>query len=147
MVEFSSKELQKNQMQHYAEHYDDALERRLLRELAIVNQRIVELQAEKLTLERLLIRLRKSSVDTGDVTRKNSAGRLLVENAIIDRLQSAGERGVPTLVLWKVARDAHPHLKEATFRSHLHRLKSKGLIESPVYSYWRVPLRPPLEGA
>ena len=49
-------------------------------------RRIDELQLEKRGLERLIVRVRREEVANKEVGRKNSARRILVEKAVIDRL-------------------------------------------------------------
>ena len=96
-------------MQHDSDHSSKALEIRLLGELARLNRQISELEKDKVSLERILVRIRKEDLSSRDVSRKNSAGRLLVEKAILDRLrESKADRPVPIGELWKAARRADP---------------------------------------
>jgi hypothetical protein len=45
----------------------------------------------------------------------------------------------PTLrLLFRQARSVNYLLKDATFRSHLHRMKKKGTITSPKWGFWRI---------
>lgn len=116
---------------------DDLLEMRLLGELAAVERRIHELEQERVSLQRLITRVRRENLAARDVTRKNSIGRVLVENAIMQRLNEVPGRSARTSDLWRAARSTDLRLKESTFRSHIHRLKGRGLIESAGFGKWR----------
>ncbi len=103
------------------------LETQVIAQLAQVEQELARLQAERDTLKDILLRVRREGSRLRDVTRKNSFDRILVENTILQTLQSAG-KAVPTKRLyWRVI-EANPRLRSTTFRSHLHRLKERGLI-------------------
>lgn len=126
-------------MQHPTNDPTKALEIRLLGELGRLNRQISELEKDKISLERILVRIRKEDLSNREVNRKNSVGRLLVEKAILDRLrESKGERPVATGELWKAARRADPFLKEGTFRSYVHRMKARQEIEAPAYGHWKI---------
>jgi hypothetical protein len=115
-----------------------SLEARLLYEIKEVKRRIEESQVELRTLERLLVRVRGQNLGNQDVTRKNSINRLLVEKAILDNLALRISRQVPLSRLLEAARSIIPDLKESTFRSHLNRLKLRGMISSPKHGKWQI---------
>jgi hypothetical protein len=135
-------------MQQSINEPSSALEARLLRELAALNRQISELEKDKISLERILVRIRKEGLGKYEVNRKNSAGRLLIEKAILDRLREAQGRSVAIHELWKVARRVNPLVKEGTFRSYIHRMKARQEIEAPSYGNWRIlNAAPPLAAA
>ena len=117
-------------------------EQRLIKELAEIDARIAELQIERRSVERLLIRARRETMAGHDVTRKNSLSRALIEMAVIDALTKA-KASMRTRDLFLIARDVDFSLKDVTFRSHLHRMKLRGLLKSiPNNSgWWRLPSR------
>lgn len=61
-------------MQQSADIDNSLLERRLMREIKEVEAKIAELQENKRSLERLLVKIRRENAATKDVTRKNSWG-------------------------------------------------------------------------
>lgn len=103
------------------------LERRFLREIAEIDAKIAELKANRTVLERLLLKARRENISLRDVSRKNSVGRILVENAILDALK-ASPKPLRNAALLAAARFSDPDLKDSTFRSHLRRLKLRGVI-------------------
>lgn len=116
------------------------LEERLLAEIRDVTRKIQELELERRGLERLLTRLRREEVSNQEVGRKNSARRILVEKAVLDRLTLAAGKSVATHDLWRAANDIELNLNQSTFRSHLHRMKAKGLIEAGhLQGRWQLP--------
>lgn len=115
-------------------------EARILKEVERCNEIIKEAAAEKRALERLLMRLRQEEIVSHEVGRKNSGRRMLVERAVINRLVDAKGRAVPVNALWSAANSVVPDLKDVTFRTHLHRMKEKGLIvPSKLHGRWRLP--------
>jgi DNA-binding transcriptional ArsR family regulator len=106
----------------------EAFESGLVRQLADIERKITELSGERDALKRLIVRVRRQNMLQRDVTRKNSLDRILIENRILEVLREAGDEAVYARELFAQARNIHYQLKETTFRSHLHRLKSKGLI-------------------
>jgi hypothetical protein len=115
------------------------LERRLLREIAEIDARIAELTANKRSLEQLVVRVRRENPALGGGSRKNSVGRVLVENAITESLK-ASPKPLSGSDLFRLARMTDFGLKEVTFRSHLHRLKARGVIQNPPgrRGFWRL---------
>lgn len=121
------------------------LEQKILKEIAEIKQRVVDLQAEQRSLERILVRIRGESLEATDVTRKNSINRLIVENAVVGLMRERGRRPTSMTTLWNTARSALPGLKQSTFRSYLSRLKGKGIIYSPKYGIWALTDRAELD--
>jgi hypothetical protein len=114
------------------------LEGHLLAQITAVDQEIAKLQAQRDTLRDLLFRARRENSTLRDVTRKNSFDRILIEGRIVNLLKAA-TKPVPTQRLWWAAQEVNPRLRSVTFRSHLHRLKGKGLIESAGHGSWSAP--------
>lgn len=112
-------------------------EARLLRELQEIEAQMAALDQERAALKRQLMKARWESNRLRDVSRKNSASRVLVEERVLGELRKAG-RPLSLVRLFEIARTADYELRENTFRSHLHRLKSKGLVENPKRGYWRI---------
>jgi hypothetical protein len=111
------------------------LEVHLLAQVTDVEQQIAKLQAQRDTLRDLLLKVRRENATLRDVTRKNSFDRILIEGRVMNLLRAA-LKPVPTQRLYWAALEINPRLRNNTFRSHLHRLKSKGLIESKVHGEW-----------
>ena|SRR5579871_5683203 len=114
------------------------LEHTLLNKLAAIEKQIGELTKLRDGLRALVMDVRRNSLSRRDVTRSNSFDRILIENKILETLRRAG-RAVPSERLFKAAIEANFHLKESTFRSHLHRMKNRGLIQPMApRGYWRL---------
>lgn len=113
-------------------------ERRLMRAVEEVDARIKELQDEKNALLRQLRAARWESDSLKDVNRKNSGTRVMVERRVLDALQ-ASKKPVSSDALYREALKANFELKDTTFRTHLHRMKAKGLLESAGWGLWRLP--------
>jgi hypothetical protein len=123
-----------------ADETSPILEKRLMLELSIINTKLRELELEKLSLERLLVRVRREDVANYEVGRKNSAKRLLVEKAVLNRLAAANGKSVTSNDLWLAANNIELRLNPSTFRSYLHRMKEKGMIETGyLYGRWKLP--------
>ncbi|MBI1321181.1 MAG: hypothetical protein GC168_19825 [Candidatus Hydrogenedens sp.] len=105
-----------------------SIENELLRQLTNIDKQISDLEAERNAIKRLLIRVRNENVGTKDVTRRNSISRIIIERAIIETINRAAEP-VSSKEIYKNINNDGYNLKENTFRSHLHRMKEKGLIE------------------
>jgi hypothetical protein len=110
-------------------HPDDrrVLENHLVAQLTDVEAELAKLEAQRNTLRQLLLKVRRENVSLRDVTRKNSFDRILIENRILETLKAAS-KDVPTSKLYWAAQIINPQLRNSTFRSYLHRLKTKGLI-------------------
>ena len=113
------------------------LETHLLAELTDVEQQIAKLEAQRDALRDLVLKARRENATLRDVTRKNSFDRILIESRVMNLLRAA-TKPVPARRLYWAAAEINPRLRNTTFRSHLHRLKSKGLIESKVHGEWSV---------
>ena len=111
-------------------------ERRLQHEIEAIELKLKELTAERDALRRQLIKARWENHHLRDVSRKNSASRVLVEQRVLAALEQA-TKPMTSSQLFSVARLANFELKENTFRTHLHRMKSKGLIENVSRGRWR----------
>lgn len=115
---------------------DLSLEERLTSQISEISHRIGLLQQERAALERLLVQERRRGLAHSDLARRNSVDRLLAEGEILRVIQEAPVPEVPADYI--LPRIEIPRLKEATFRSHLHRLKKRGLIASSRRGFWRL---------
>ena len=111
-------------------------EKRLQIEIEDIELKLKELTAERDALRRQLMKARWENHDLRDVSRKNSASRVMVEQRVLSALEQAS-RPMTSGKLFEVARLANFELKENTFRTHLHRMKGKGLIENVSRGKWR----------
>lgn len=115
------------------------LEVSLLRQLTEIEQNLEVLSAERDVIKRLILKARKDDLNLRDVRRKNSIDRIVIESGILEVLRGA-KRGIRTKQIFATIRISAPQLKSATFRSHLHRLKERGLIVSVRgHGYWALP--------
>lgn len=112
-------------------------ERRLMQAIEEVDARIKELQDEKTALMRQLRVARWENDSLKDVNRKNSGVRVMVERRVLDALRAA-KKPVTSDALYKEALKANFELKDGTFRTHLHRMKAKGLLQSAGWGLWRI---------
>lgn len=113
------------------------IERQLLDQIDDIGRRITELEAEQAALRRLLAKVRFKGAVVKGVTRRNSFRRIAIENRIIEILGESG-RYVSGSEVFRQIKMNNRSIKPSTFRSYLHRLKEKGLIESSVSrrGYW-----------
>jgi DNA-binding transcriptional ArsR family regulator len=111
---------------------------RLLQEIAEIDRRITELTAEKEVLNRFLVKARREDVAGKEAARKDSGGRILIEQTILRKLERSPNRACSNNMLWEAALFVDSKLKKSTFRSHLFRLKNKGLIVSSSLGKWTV---------
>lgn len=111
-------------------------ERRLQKEIEEIEIRLKELTAERDALRRQLMKARWENHTLRDVNRKNSASRVMVEQRVLAGLEQA-TKPMTSAQLFELARLANFELKENTFRTQLHRMKAKGLIESVGRGRWR----------
>ena len=111
-------------------------ERRLQQEIEAIELKLSELTAERDALRRQLIKARWENHTLRDVNRKNSASRVMVEQRVLAALEQAA-KPMTSRKLFEVARLANFELNENTFRTHLHRMKGKGLIENVSRGKWR----------
>ncbi|MDB5478821.1 MAG: hypothetical protein JWM96_1316 [Alphaproteobacteria bacterium] len=106
-----------------------SFELRLLREIEQIEKKIKELTSEKSALQRLLMKYRSEKIAFRDVNRKNSVNRVMIENKITEALRLA-RKPLRTDALYSLARQIDFQLKANTFRTHLHRMKAKNLIQA-----------------
>ncbi len=104
-------------------------EKRIQLEIEEINTRIRDLTLEKLALQRQLVKAKSANSGVKSETRKNSINRVMVESKILGEL-SQSKKPVSARLLYKVAQLANFELKETTFRTYLHRMKKRGLIQS-----------------
>lgn len=104
-------------------------EQRLQREIEEIDTRIRDLTAEKLALQRQLMKARREVSGLTDVNRKNSVTRIMIENRVLDALRNS-PKPLGSKALLMEAMHVDFQLKATTFRTHLHRLKEKGVIAS-----------------
>lgn len=126
-------------MKQVTEASPSAYERRLMRAIEDIQFKMRELAADRQALERQLMIARRENTYLNDVSRKNSANRVLVENRILEVLRAA-PKPMANALLYREARDANHDLTNNTFRSHLHRLKKRGVIESAGRGLWKIPV-------
>lgn len=115
----------------------NVLEDHLLAQLTGTEQEIAKLERQRDSLRDLLLKVRRENSQLRDVTRKNSYDRILIESRIINLLQ-ASSKPLPTSRLYWAAKEINPQLPYSTFRSHLHRLKTKGAVDSEVHGEWTI---------
>lgn len=111
-------------------------ERRLTQEIEEIELKLKELTAERDALRRQLIKARWENHQLRDVNRKNSASRVMIEQRILSALDQT-PKPMTSSQLFSVARLANFELKENTFRTHLHRMKEKGMIANVSRGKWR----------
>ena len=117
------------------------LEASLLAELSAIERAMANLASERAALQRLLSRARQQRLGNLAITRRNSHVRILTENEIVEALRRADKNTLPTHELYRLAKMANPTLKSGTFRSHLHRLKLRGVItqKTKYRGHWTLP--------
>ena len=112
-------------------------EKRLTREVEEIEERIKALNKEKSNLLRQIAKARAERTGIQSVTRKNSLHRVLAENSVVELLKKDGR--APTATLYRNAQRTNFDLKEATFRTYLHRMKKKNMIKtSRAVGYWEL---------
>jgi hypothetical protein len=114
------------------------LETELLAELGKITRKIAELEHERLTVQGMLQRLQRESVIRTDATRSNGFRRVLVENKIIELLGNHKQPYSVKALLGEI-KFYFTGMKPTTFRSYLHRMHERGVIESSGYGFWRLP--------
>lgn len=112
-------------------------ERRLQREIEQIEIKLKELTAERDALRRQLMKVRWERHHLKDVSRKNSAGRVLVEQRIVNALKEE-KNPINSKKLLAYARIANFSLKENTFRTYLYRMKKRGIIKSVGRGLWKI---------
>jgi DNA-binding response OmpR family regulator len=113
---------------------------RIRAQLFETEQRIADLIAVRDGLLRVYARVGSQDKDSTNEIRANSYSRLLIERAILEALEAAGGKLIPTKKLFTHACAASPKLKYNTFRSHLSRLRERGLIatEARAHGFWKL---------
>ncbi len=130
----------KKKVKHMNNHELSYYEARLQNEIEQIERKINELSQEKYALQRQLLKARRENFGLQDVNRKNSIARVMIENRIIEALKASKEP-LNSDKLFNEALNANFSLKEATFRTYLHRMKNKGTIENAGRSgRWKLPL-------
>lgn len=104
-----------------------------------INDAVRELLRDKAALERQLILARREDTSIRDVSRKNSVNRIMIEKRIISALERKPNRSTHTL--YKEAKEVSFDLRENTFRTQLHRMKNKGLIQTAGRGKWLLPVK------
>jgi len=117
---------------------DSYYERRLMREIEELDKRIKELTQEQHALKRQLVKARWENDSLKDVSRKNSANRVMIENRVLEALKGSS-KACSTAMLYREGLRANFELRENTFRTYLYRMKEKGLVRSVGRGLWRLP--------
>ena len=104
------------------------LEAQILREIEEITHKIQSLEDELKSLRRLLATARSKDKVARSVKRKNSLDRAVVEASIHEALSEG--RPLKSSELQKRVASVVFSMNENTFRSYLHRMKEKGLIEN-----------------
>jgi hypothetical protein len=114
------------------------LERQILVAIDDIDRRVEALRTERATLQRLLVTTRKKTPGLPGTLRRNSADRIVIEEKVISLLREA-ERGMSGRTLFREIAYKQQNLKEATFRSYLHRMHTRGLIR-PILTrgFWQL---------
>jgi len=115
----------------------ETLEREILSQIGELENSILQLELEKKALMKFLTKTRKEKENNREVSRKNSVKRIMIENVVLETLQSA-RKAISTGQLFQSARVLDRELNSNTLRSHLIRMKARGLIESPERGFWRI---------
>ena len=120
-----------------------SLELRILTEISEIREKIQRLNSDQRALEDFLARVRSENLGLQDVTRKNSYSRIIVENRVLGAL-SAANSPVSGTILFHEAKSVNHWLKEDTFRSYLHRMKQRNLIQpAGRRGFWVLPPKVP----
>lgn len=112
-------------------------EKRLSREIEEIEARVKSLNHERTVLQRQLAKARADRTGIQSVTRKNSLNRVLAENSVVEFLKE--KERASTTQLYRNAQLTNFDLKEATFRTYLHRMKRKDMIRtSRAVGHWEL---------
>lgn len=111
-------------------------EARLARDIQDLENEIRRLYEAKLVLQRLLGEARRREQSGSVVKRRNSADRVMIETAI--RRALYGKQSVKSRDIYDQVKKLSHDLKHSTFRSHLHRMKEKGLILQHGRGSWKL---------
>lgn len=113
-----------------------AQETALLKRLGEIERAINDLEGERDALRRLIVKVRRENLWQRDVTRKNSVNRILVESEILEYVASFRTKAIGSQSILTHLHKTHTTLKDATFRSYLHRLHARGLIRPRSRGHW-----------
>lgn len=110
-------------------------EARLQHDIRTIENEIKQLSDAKQVLQRLLMEARTRDGFRTPIKRRNSTDRVLIEAAI--RRALYGKTSVRSRDLYEEVKKVSHDLKHSTFRSHLHRMKEKGLILQDGRGVWK----------
>lgn len=111
-------------------------EARLQQDMRDLDIEIRRLQESKRVLQRLLMEARDSGKYRPAVKRRNSVDRVMIETAVRSALY--GKTSVKSRDIYNEVLKVSNDLKHSTFRSHLHRMKEKGLILQHGRGAWKL---------
>lgn len=111
-------------------------EARLQHDIREIESEINRLQDSKQVLQRLLMEARNRDGFRPPVKRRNSVDRVMIETAI--RRSLYGKESVKSRDIYEEVKKVSSELKHSTFRSHLHRMKEKGLILQQGRGAWKL---------
>lgn len=110
-------------------------EARLQRDVREIEIEIKMLSEAKQVIQRLLMEARSRDGFRTPVKRRNSTDRIMIETAI--RRALYGKASVKSRDIYEEVKKVSHDLKHSTFRSHLHRMKEKGLILQHGRGAWK----------
>lgn len=111
-------------------------EARLQRDLQEIEREIIRLHDAKQVLQRLLMEARTRDGLRPPIKRRNSADRVMIETTIRRTLH--GRASVKSRDIYEEVKKVSHDLKHSTFRSHLHRMKEKGIILQHGRGAWKL---------
>lgn len=116
-----------------------AFEAQLHDQIGQIGRQISKLVAEREALKRVLVRLYNDQALHHTLQRPKGHQQLVVETRILDIFRAAEGAPVSCRDLLADLRKAHPELKDATFRTYLHRLQKRSLIapQQGLRGHWR----------
>ena len=125
-----------------SEPQKDRLEIGILNEIEELNLKIRSLEDEKRALLRVLAKVRTRGTAARTVSRRNSVDRAAAEAKILEVLSDG--KPLTSADLQKHVAAVLFRMNDNTFRSHLHRMKSKGLIvnHQGKRGLWSLPVSP-----
>lgn len=109
---------------------------RLQRDIEEIENEINTLEESKKVLQRLLMEVRKRDGFRTPIRRRNSVDRVMIETAI--RRALYGKASVKSRDIYEATKKVSTDLKHSTFRSHLHRMKERGLISQHGRGSWKL---------
>lgn len=113
------------------------MERTLKNQIKQKRSEVKKLEQEIVRLEIDLRRAQRAGVGTLPVSRSTSIRKMAVENVIIERLGKSVPPETDANQLWPLV-SALGVTSRSTFRSHLRRMKEKGLLIAVGPSRWRL---------